>query len=96
MLVGTKTDLRSDKKILEQLESENKAPITKEQGEAKAKEIGAIAYAECSLLKNEGVKEVFDKAVASYIEAISKDGNTCIFNSSYFVKSKQKEICSFL
>ena len=73
MLVGTKTDLRNDEKVLEELRAENKSPISKEQGEAKAKEIGAIAYAECSSFKNEGVKEVFDKAITSYI-TIPKDG----------------------
>ena len=38
------------------------APVTKEQAEALAKELGAHGYFETSALKNEGVTEVFKKA----------------------------------
>ena len=75
MLVGTKTDLRNDQTVLDELKADGKAPITKEQGEAKAREIGAIGYAECSAVKNEGVKEVFDKAITHYLAAPS--GGCC-------------------
>ena len=72
MLVGTKTDLRNDENTLKALQAEGKSPITREQGEAKAREIGAIGYAECSAVKNDGVKEVFDKAITHYISEPSQ------------------------
>ena len=42
VLVGTKLDLRS--------KAQRTAPVSKEQGEALAKEIGAYKYVECSAL----------------------------------------------
>merc|ERR1712063_175370 len=65
MLVGTKIDLRDDKAPLESLKGE-KLP-TPEMGEAMAKEIGAIAYMECSALTQEGLKKVFESAIRSVI-----------------------------
>jgi len=54
VLVGTKTDLRDDGTT---------ECISSDEGEAKAKEIGAACYVECSSLKNENVNEVFEDAV---------------------------------
>ena len=65
MLVGTKIDLRDDKDTLESLKGE-KLP-TPEMGESMAKEIGAIAYMECSALTQEGLKKVFESAIRSVI-----------------------------
>jgi small GTP-binding protein len=48
VLVGTKIDLREDDSTIQRLSSEGKCPITKEQGEEKAKNIGAQRYVECS------------------------------------------------
>ncbi|EAX83680.1 multidrug resistance protein, putative [Trichomonas vaginalis G3] len=74
LLIGTKADLRNDEQTLKNLEADGKAPITLEQAQQKAKEIGAIAYCECSALKNEGVREAFDKAINHIIE---KDNGGC-------------------
>lgn len=60
ILVGTKIDLREDKEVLSQLNEER--PITCEEGLAKAKEIRAVKYMECSSLMQKGVKQVFDEA----------------------------------
>ena len=63
ILVGTKSDLRDDKKTLNELKQKNQIPITFEQGETKAKAIGAIKYIECSALTQKGLKTVFDEAI---------------------------------
>jgi len=62
LLVGTKIDLRSDAATIERLKERDLAPLTKEQGESLAAEIGA-QYVECSALTQEGLKNVFDEAV---------------------------------
>jgi Ras-related C3 botulinum toxin substrate 1 len=65
ILVGTKIDLRNDKKILEELKGE-KLPTT-EMGENVAKEIQAKAYLECSAYTQEGLKRVFEEAIRTVI-----------------------------
>jgi GTPase SAR1 family protein len=66
-LVGTKLDLRDDKETIERLREKNMAPITYEQGMAKAKEINAVKYMECSALTQKGLKNVFDEAIRAVI-----------------------------
>jgi len=66
ILVGTKIDLRTDKKTLAELPPGEKLP-TPEQGENLAKEIGAKAYLECSAFTQEGLKRVFEEAIRNVI-----------------------------
>ena len=61
ILVGTKSDLRSDDAMLQQLASKGQRVISIEEGQARAKEIGAVSYMECSALTQEGLKNVFDE-----------------------------------
>lgn len=63
LLVGTKTDLRTDDATLQSLSQAGKKPITPEEGKKLAQEIKAIDYVECSAIKQDGVKEVFDVAM---------------------------------
>ena len=65
VLVGLKLDLRDDKETVEKLREKGLAPITYEQGMKMAKEIRAFKYVECSALTQEGLKNVFDTAVAA-------------------------------
>jgi len=67
ILVGTKIDLRNDKKILEEVQANGEKLPTREQGENMAKEIGAKAYLECSAYTQEGLKRVFEEAIRSVI-----------------------------
>jgi len=74
ILVGTKIDLRNDKKILEDLKGE-KIPTT-EMGENVAKEIQAKAYLECSAYTQEGLKRVFEEAIRTVIQPSGGHGGS--------------------
>jgi cell division control protein 42 len=67
ILVGTKTDLRDDPKEIEKLAKKKERPIRYEQGERIAKKLKAAKYVECSALKFEGIKDVFDEAILSVV-----------------------------
>jgi len=63
ILVGTKLDLRDDAETSNRLREKGLAAISEQQGMAKAKEIGAVKYMECSALTQKGLKAVFDEAI---------------------------------
>lgn len=67
ILVGTKSDLRSDPNMLQQLQAKGLAVISKDQAEGRAREINAKTYMECSALTQEGLKAVFDSAIQAAI-----------------------------
>lgn len=68
LLVASKTDLRSDPLTLSLMAAQGTAPISRSEGEAVAREIGA-KYHECSSKTGVGVKEVFQGALK---ESMSK------------------------
>jgi small GTP-binding protein len=63
ILVGTKSDMRADNAAVSQLASKGLKMIDKEQSLQMAKEVGAAEYHECSALTQEGLKNVFDRAI---------------------------------
>ena len=65
LLVGNKKDLRNDIDARFHLPESNLGKIKSRDGIAMAQKIGAYAYVECSANQNEGVKEVFQKALES-------------------------------
>lgn len=67
LLVGTKSDLSSDFRVLDELNAKSQKPITYDQGVKLAKDIGAVKYMECSAATQEGVKEIFDQAIRSVL-----------------------------
>ncbi len=83
ILVGTKLDLREDRETMERLREKGQMPISYEQGMAKAKEINAIRYLECSALTQKGLKNVFDEAIRAVIQPSVK-------------KNKKKSGCNVL
>lgn len=75
VLVGNKKDLKDD--------VDHRRPIVShEEGEAKAKEIGAAAYVACSALTKEGVRELLELAVRVYLKRKRKmskrNGKRCV------------------
>lgn len=67
LVVGTKIDLRDDAETIEKLRLRGQMPLSIEDGQQLAKEIGAIGYAECSALTQKGIKQLFDEAILAVI-----------------------------
>jgi GTPase SAR1 family protein len=77
IVVGTKTDLRSDpaRKVGQEkvtsfhfsnsflFQAAEAEPFTKEDGERLARDVGARMYVECSSFTQDGLKNVFEQAV---------------------------------
>ncbi|XP_055006433.1 ras-related C3 botulinum toxin substrate 2-like [Boleophthalmus pectinirostris] len=72
LLVGTKSDLRDNKEILEKLNEKRLSTITQQQGLALAKKIRAAGYFECSSIHQEGLDEIFEKAAQIYLQRIKR------------------------
>lgn len=58
-----KTDLRNDVDAIKELAAKNAEPISYSQGEKLAQKIQADCYMECSAKTQDGLKEVFDRAI---------------------------------
>ena len=71
--VMTKCDLRDDWARKYKAGSLRQRPPTSEEGEALAREINAFSYLECSALTQQGLKTVFDKAVAAALRLERSD-----------------------
>ncbi|MFT7819384.1 rho-related GTP-binding protein RhoN-like [Arapaima gigas] len=60
VLVGCKLDMRTDVNTLRELSKQRLIPVTHEQGSALARQMGAVAYAECTSKASENsVRDVF-------------------------------------
>jgi cell division control protein 42 len=54
-------------------------PVTSEQGERLARELGAVKYVECSALTQKGLKNVFDEAIVAALEPpVTKKSRKCL------------------
>lgn len=62
LLVGCKTDLRTDPAVVQDLAKMDQRPVSHEEGMALAQKIGAKAYLECSVKRNEGIRIIFQTA----------------------------------
>lgn len=62
MLVGLKSDLRTKRACIDLLKTQGLTPVTQEQGQNVARQMGAT-YVECSSKEMTGVQEIFDLAV---------------------------------
>lgn len=62
IIVATKIDMRNNKDALAKVGADFKA-CTREECQALADELGAAGYEECSALTQDGLKEVFERAI---------------------------------
>ncbi|XP_060795260.1 rho-related GTP-binding protein RhoN-like [Neoarius graeffei] len=71
VLVGCKLDMRTDLNTLRELSKLRLIPVTHEQGSSLARQIGAVAYAECTSKNSEdSVRDVL------HIATVTSVGNT--------------------
>jgi len=73
LLVGAKADLRHDLERVKDLQERGLTPVTKAEGEGVSKDFpGCESYMECSALKREGLKDVFDAAIRAVVDTKKK------------------------
>lgn len=72
ILVGTKSDLRGDQQMIQQLQAKGMSIIKQEEAQGRAEEISAVKYLECSALTQEGLKNVFDEAIRAAMQKPEK------------------------
>ena len=54
-------DLRNDESVKEKLAKQKMVPVSKQDGESMARQLGAVKYVECSALTQYKLKDVFDE-----------------------------------
>ncbi|NXG53904.1 RHOF protein, partial [Psilopogon haemacephalus] len=69
LLVGCKTDLRRDQKVLDKLEEGGLEPISYREAKAMARQVHAVSYLECSARYQENIGDIFVKACAAALDA---------------------------
>ncbi|MNE99625.1 hypothetical protein D3C80_1983320 [compost metagenome] len=74
--MGTKTDLRDDPNIVNDLKKKEMKPLNKHDGDQCKKDIGAMRYAECSARTMDGLNEVFDHVIEVHFERVMGDDKT--------------------
>ncbi|XP_003965578.1 rho-related GTP-binding protein RhoF [Takifugu rubripes] len=75
ILIGCKTDLRTDKECIRKLKATDQAPITYIQGEDTRQQMNAELYLECSAKYQENVEEIFREATKKTLAFIRKQKN---------------------
>lgn len=73
IIVGTKTDLRDDLHVLDELQERKQKAVSFEQGVKLAKEVNAIRYVECSAATQLGIQELFDYSIRSVLDPPRKE-----------------------
>lgn len=68
LLVGTKIDLRDDPATIDRLATRGESPVSFEEGEALARQIGAVGYLECSAWSGKGVQQVLQAALRAALD----------------------------
>ncbi|GAM21464.1 hypothetical protein SAMD00019534_046390, partial [Acytostelium subglobosum LB1] len=75
ILVGTQTDMRDDKSVVEYLALKKLKPVTFEDGLLMQKRIGALSFSECSVKSEHGVEQLFNEAISIYIQSNTEGGH---------------------
>ncbi|OKL63522.1 hypothetical protein UA08_01948 [Talaromyces atroroseus] len=71
VLTALKCDLRKDDE-----QNENPEAVSFDEGLAKAKEVGAVKYLECSAVQNRGIRETFYEAAKVALEVKPAGGSS--------------------
>ena len=90
ILVGNKTDLRTDETTVKELAAKKQKPVTYKEGVAMAKMIGAKKYIECSAKTRHNLKEVFEEALQEHFKGKEKK-NICASFSISCLKGRQDD-----
>ncbi|RVE59462.1 hypothetical protein OJAV_G00188810 [Oryzias javanicus] len=73
VLVGCKLDMRTDLAVMRELSKHRLIPVTHEQGTNLARQIGAVAYAECTSKYSENsVRDVFHITTLASVSSIHR------------------------
>uniref|UniRef100_A0A8D0GH78 Rho family GTPase 2 n=1 Tax=Sphenodon punctatus TaxID=8508 RepID=A0A8D0GH78_SPHPU len=73
VLVGCKLDMRTDLSTLRELSKQRLIPVTHEQGSTLARQLGAVAYVECSSKVSENsVRDVFHVTTLASVNRMHK------------------------
>ncbi len=67
LLVGTKSDLKTDNEIIGKLAENNLKLITREDGLRLQHEIKAVNYIECSALTQNNITLIFEEAIQAVL-----------------------------
>ncbi|NXF13009.1 RHOD protein, partial [Smithornis capensis] len=67
LLVGCKTDLRQDQGMVQKLRDRRMEPISRQQGEAMARQVRAVSYMECSARYQDNIGNIFVTACSAAI-----------------------------
>ncbi|EMP40533.1 Rho-related GTP-binding protein RhoN [Chelonia mydas] len=74
VLVGCKLDMRTDLNTLRELSKQRLIPVTHEQGSTLARQVGAVAYVECSSKVSENsVRDVFHVTTLASVNRMHKN-----------------------
>ena len=95
ILVGLKSDLRTKRTCVELLRTQGLTPVTPEQGQAVARQMGA-AYIECSAKEAKGINEVFELAINTAVKVEDESYETKPDIEGSKVKKAKKRRCNFL
>ncbi|XP_076008016.1 rho-related GTP-binding protein RhoN-like [Genypterus blacodes] len=73
VLVGCKLDMRTDMNVMRELSKHRLIPVTHEQGTNLARQIGAVAYAECTSRYSENsVRDVFHVTTLASVSRVHR------------------------
>lgn len=95
MLVGCKSDLRHKRTCIELLRTQGLTPVTLEQGQQVARQMGA-SYVECSAKEGKGVHEVFEQAINTAVKVEEETYEAPVSGKGAKVKKAKKRKCAFL
>ncbi|NXH41822.1 RHOF protein, partial [Dicaeum eximium] len=86
LLVGCKTDLRQDQEMLQKLKDGRMQPVSRQQGEAMARQVRAVSYMECSARYQDNVGNIFVTTCSAAISATRRRQR----------KARPRRVCVFL